>query len=103
MFADMTPLAMAAGAVTWALVLLAYPSQVYRLWKEKTAAGVSLTMFVVGFAAFAIWIFYGFEIKNYIVVASNILGTILSGIIIGQVVYYRRIDAKKAKVVEEES
>jgi len=90
MFEDMTPLAMAAGAVTWALVLLAYPSQVYEMWKKKSSKGVSLLMFVVGFFAFFIWIFYGWEIKNYIVVASNILGTILSGIIIAQTIYYRR-------------
>ena len=89
MFEGMTFLAILAGAVTWALVLLAYPSQVYRLWKEKTSAGVSLTMFIVGFFAFGIWIFYGWEIGNYIVVASNILGVILSGIIIVQTVYYR--------------
>lgn len=89
MVQDMSPLAMSAGMVTWCLVLLAYPSQILQLRKVKKAEGVSLTLFVVSFISFAIWIPYGMEIGNKVIVTSNIIGGVLAGVIVAQTVYYR--------------
>lgn len=98
MFENMTPLAIAAGAVTWAIVFLAYPSQVYQMWKDESAAGVSLIMFVVGFFASVVWIFYSLEIKNNLLVVCNALGAVLAVIIIIQIFYYRRKAVQKVRL-----
>ena len=73
------------GLVAAALTTSAFIPQVYKVYKEKNAAGISLTMYLILFVGVSLWFLYGFLIGSISVVLANGITLILMAIII----YYK--------------
>jgi len=73
------------GLVAATLTTSAFIPQVYKVYKEKNAAGISLTMYLILFAGVSLWFLYGFLIGSISVVLANGITLILMAIII----YYK--------------
>ena len=73
------------GLVAATLTTSAFIPQVYKVYKEKNAAGVSLTMYLILFAGVSLWFLYGFLIGSISVILANGITLILMAIII----YYK--------------
>lgn len=73
------------GLVAATLTTSAFIPQVYKVYKEKNAAGISLTMYLILFAGVSLWFLYGFLIGSISVILANGITLILMAIII----YYK--------------
>ncbi|HPH33722.1 MAG TPA: SemiSWEET transporter [Chitinophagaceae bacterium] len=69
----------AAGAVT----AFTFLPQVVKTWKEKSAKDISLYMFLIAFVNEVMWLVYGFMIDNMVVILTNAVMLVMSGIMIG--------------------
>ncbi|HRG23172.1 MAG TPA: SemiSWEET transporter [Chitinophagaceae bacterium] len=69
----------AAGAVT----AFTFLPQVVKTWKEKSAKDISLYMFLIAFVNEIMWLVYGFMIDNMVVILTNAVMLVMSGIMIG--------------------
>ncbi|MBL7725894.1 MAG: SemiSWEET transporter [Chitinophagaceae bacterium] len=74
--ADM--LGYAAGALT----AFTFLPQVLKTWKEKSAKDVSLYMFIIAFVNEIMWLVYGVMINNWVIILTNAVMLIMSGIMI---------------------
>lgn len=74
--ADM--LGYAAGALT----AFTFLPQVLKTWKEKSAKDVSLYMFIIAFVNEIMWLAYGVMINNWVIILTNAVMLVMSGIMI---------------------
>ncbi|HNR15912.1 MAG TPA: SemiSWEET transporter [Chitinophagaceae bacterium] len=74
--ADM--LGYAAGALT----AFTFLPQVLKTWKEKSAKDVSLYMFIIAFVNEIMWLVYGVMINNWVIILTNAVMLVMSGIMI---------------------
>ncbi|HZZ90174.1 MAG TPA: SemiSWEET transporter [Caulobacteraceae bacterium] len=56
--------------------------QLLKLFRERHAEAVSLRMYVLTVSAFALWTIYGFMLKSWPLVASNLISLGLSSAIL---------------------
>ena len=63
--------------------------QAMKIFHEKSAVGVSLLAFIVGLISSVSWMIYGIQIKNRVLIYSNILSTIGASIVIIGIIIYR--------------
>jgi MtN3 and saliva related transmembrane protein len=68
----------AAGAVT----AFTFMPQVIKTWRDKSARDISLTMFLIAFINEIMWLVYGFMIDNFVIILTNAVMLLLSGIMI---------------------
>ena len=73
------------GLVAAALTTSAFIPQVYKIYKEKSAVGISLTMYLIFFVGLSLWLFYGYLVGSISIVIANGVTLILAAIII----YYK--------------
>ena len=73
------------GLVAAALTTSAFIPQVYKVYKEKNAAGISLTMYLIFFVGLCLWSLYGYLIGSISILIANGITLILSATII----YYK--------------
>ena len=73
------------GLVAAALTTSAFIPQVYKVYKEKSAVGISLTMYLIFFVGLSLWLFYGYLVGSISIVIANGVTLILAAIII----YYK--------------
>ena len=79
----MSPLLInAVGTVAALCSMTSFIPQVMRIWKEKDASAVSLRMYVVTVAGFALWTGYGVLLGSWPLVASNVISLLLSGAVL---------------------
>ena len=57
--------------------------QVVKTWREKSAKDISLYMFLIAFINEIMWLVYGFMIDNMVVILTNAVMLVMSGIMIG--------------------
>ncbi|RAK57876.1 SemiSWEET family sugar transporter [Phenylobacterium deserti] len=62
--------------------MVSFGPQLVKIWRERDASSVSLRMYVITVTGFTLWIAYGFLIKSWPVVGSNIVCLIMSGAIL---------------------
>ena len=68
----------AAGAVT----AFTFLPQVIKTWREQSAKDISLTMFLIAFINEIMWLIYGFMIDNFVIILTNAVMLLMSGIMI---------------------
>jgi len=68
----------AAGAVT----AFTFLPQVIKTWREQSAKDISLTMFLIAFINEIMWLVYGFMIDNFVIILTNAVMLLMSGIMI---------------------
>lgn len=77
----MTFLATLATVVGVFLGLASFP-QAMKIFQRKSAKDISVTMYLITEFGSFVWILYGIEIKNYPIVIPNILGFIMTSVIL---------------------
>ena len=73
------------GLVAAVLTTSAFIPQVYKIYKEKSAVGISLTMYLIFFVGLSLWLLYGYLVGSISIVIANGVTLILAAIII----YYK--------------
>ena len=73
------------GLIAAALTTSAFIPQVYKVYKEKSAVGISLTMYLIFFVGLSLWLLYGYLVGSVSIVIANGVTLILAAIII----YYK--------------
>jgi len=73
------------GLTAAVLTTASFVPQVYKIWKSKSAEGVSLTMFLMFFTGVILWTIYGFSIESLSVTIANSITALLAFVI----VYYK--------------
>jgi MtN3 and saliva related transmembrane protein len=53
------------------LTTSAFIPQVYKIYKEKNADGISLTMYIILFTGVILWFVYGFLIGSLSIIIAN--------------------------------
>ena len=86
----MSILALLASGMGVVLGLSGFP-QVIKIFRTKSAKDLSLITYLIVEFGSVVWIAYGFELENFAILVSNILGfTTTTLILIGYFLYGRR-------------
>ena len=59
------------GLLAAFLTTSAFIPQVYKIYKEKSAAGISLTMYIILFTGVILWLIYGILISSLSIIIAN--------------------------------
>ena len=70
------------GLVAAAITTFAWVPQVYKMYKERNASGVSLTMALLFFVGITLWFIYGYLIESISIMVANGITLILQCMII---------------------
>lgn len=70
------------GYAAGALTAFTFLPQVLKTWKEKSAKDISLYMFVIAFVNEIMWLVYGMMINNWVIILTNAVMLVMSGIMI---------------------
>ena len=71
------PLRESIGILAAILTTSAFIPQVYKIYKEKKAQGVSLTMYLIMFFGVLLWLVYGVLIGSIAIIIANSVTAIL--------------------------
>lgn len=70
------------GLVAAVCTTTAFVPQVYKVFKTKSTADISLTMYSVLFVGLVLWFFYGVEKDSLAIMLANAITGILVGCVI---------------------
>ena len=70
------------GLLAAILTTSAFVPQVYKLYKEKNAQGVSLTMYLIMFIGVLLWLLYGMLIGSIAIIVANSVTAFLQLLVI---------------------
>lgn len=59
------------GLIAAALTTSSFIPQVYKVWKEKSAKDISLTMYTVFVVGIVLWLYYGIKIGSLSIISAN--------------------------------
>ena len=65
------------GIIAAILTTSAFIPQVYKIYKEKKAQGVSLTMYLIMFVGVVLWLVYGVLIGSIAIIVANSVTAVL--------------------------
>ena len=82
--------------INWTLAIIGMPLQIRENLKRRNAEGLSTLNFSLLFWVFATSFLYGLSIYNFPLILGNALPLVFSGIILGQIMYYRKKNFKKS-------
>lgn len=71
------------GLIAAALTTFAFVPQVVKIWKNRNATGVSVSMYLIMFFGVCTWFYYGTLIDSFAVMTANLVAGILQLFIIG--------------------
>ena len=70
------------GIIAAILTTSAFIPQVYKIYKEKKAQGVSLTMYLIMFVGVLLWLVYGVLIGSIAIILANSITAVLQLLVI---------------------
>ena len=70
------------GLIAASFTTFAFVPQVFKIWKNSNARGVSISMYVIMLIGICIWLYYGFLIKSLAVIIANLVSGVLQLFII---------------------
>ena len=70
--------------------VVGFPDQMRKNFKRKSTEGVSTAFYVLSVITYVVWTLYGLLRGDIVVVISQALGIITTGIIVYQIFIYRR-------------
>lgn len=76
--------------VIWFIWTGAVLPQIYKIWKRKSAADLSIVSLWINFLASIASVFYGIYSKLWPLISVNIFGTVLFAVVIGQYFKYQK-------------
>ena len=62
--------------------MTSFAPQIVKIWRDRDASEVSLTMYLVTVAGFCLWIAYGVLISSWPVTVSNSICLVMSGAVL---------------------
>lgn len=62
--------------------MTSFAPQLFKIWRERDAASVSMRMYVVTVVGFVLWTTYGVAIGRWPLVASNVVCLLMSGAVL---------------------
>jgi MtN3 and saliva related transmembrane protein len=71
------------GGLAAVLASLSYIPQVRKAWPRHATGDLSLSTLTALTAGLALWTVYGFAKADWVLAASNIVGAVLAGIVLG--------------------
>ncbi len=71
-----------AGLLATALSVSSFVPQLLKVWRVRDASGVSLRMYVIACAAFALWALHGAGIGAWVLTASSVASFALAAAIL---------------------
>ncbi len=87
-------LAVIIGSLTVFFSLLAkiigFPDQIRKNLKRKSTEGLSSVFFLISFVSYALWTAHGFIKNDMVVIAGQGLGVVTTGIILYQIMIYKK-------------
>ena len=78
------------GLTAAVFTTIAFVPQVLKIWKNRDASGVSVTMYVIMFIVICIWFCYGILIDSIAVITANGVSGILQMFIIAFALIHRK-------------
>lgn len=72
----------ALGVAAGSLTTFAFLPQVLKIWRERSAAGLSLSTFAIFTSGVFLWLIYGFFIGSFAVTFFNAITLVLAGAIV---------------------
>ncbi|HVT36181.1 MAG TPA: SemiSWEET transporter [Nevskiaceae bacterium] len=84
-------LGLAAGTLT----TVAFVPQVWRVWRTRSAADISLAMYVVFTCGTSTWLAYGLALHALPVIVANVITTGLAGCVLLMKLRFEREKAEK--------
>ena len=76
------PIYESVGFLAAILTTTGFVPQVYKIYKEKNAKGVSLTMYVILFIGVLLWLVYGILIGSLSIIIANGITAMLQLLVI---------------------
>jgi MtN3 and saliva related transmembrane protein len=70
------------GYMACTVTALTFLPQVVKTWKEKSAANVSLLMFVIAFVNEVMWIGYGVLRNDMVIIVTNVIMIVMASTMI---------------------
>jgi uncharacterized protein with PQ loop repeat len=70
--------------------VLGFPDQVRQNYLRKSTKGLSFWLIFLMFFSYVLWLCYGILKSDIVLILPNILGVITSGIVLSQVLIYRK-------------
>ena len=70
------------GLIAATCTTTAFVPQVYKAWREKSTADISLTMYVVLFVGLILWLVYGIHHNSLAIILANTITGVLVLIIL---------------------
>ena len=70
------------GLIAASFTTFAFVPQVFKIWKNSNASGVSTSMYVIMLIGICIWLYYGFLIRSLAVIIANLVSGLLQLFII---------------------
>ena len=70
--------------------IIGFPDQARKNYLRKSTEGISTTFFVLVFISYFLWTFHGVMENDMVLIIGQGVGVITSGIIIFQIIKYRK-------------
>lgn len=70
--------------------IVGFPDQMVKNFKRKSTEGISTTFYVLSVITYVVWTIYGLLRSDIVVVISQALGIVTTGIIVYQIFIYRK-------------
>jgi uncharacterized protein with PQ loop repeat len=70
--------------------VVGFPDQMRKNFQRKSTEGVSTMFYVLSFATYLLWTFYGILRNDWVVFLAQGLGIITTGVIVYQIFIYRK-------------
>jgi uncharacterized protein with PQ loop repeat len=90
----MLTFAVIIGFLTTVLTILikvvGFPDQIKKNYKRKSTEGLSTWFYVLSFVTYISWTLHGIMQKDWVVILGQGLGIITTGIIVYQIMIYRK-------------
>ena len=73
-----------------AVKIIGYPTQILQIHKRKRVDNISLTLAITSFITYVCWTIHGIIKNDVVVIAGQSLGIFTSGILLFQILKYRK-------------
>jgi len=73
-----------------AVKIIGYPAQIFEIKKKMSVEGISLTLSTTSFITYICWTIHGILQNDNVIIIGQSLGVLMSGIVLWQVIIYRK-------------
>jgi uncharacterized protein with PQ loop repeat len=70
--------------------VIGFPDQIRKNYKRKSTEGISTSFYVLSFLVYLLWTAHGILQKDWVVTLGQGLGIITTGVIVYQIIIYRK-------------